>query len=37
MNYPIKLGKRPNQKEFMADKREQELKSILKRTAVPTA
>jgi len=37
MNYPIVLGKRPNQKEFMADKREQELKSILKRTAVPTA
>ncbi len=37
MNYPIVLAKKQNQKEFMADKREQEIKSILKNTAVSTA
>lgn len=37
MNYPIVIAKQPNQKEYMVDTREKELKSILKRTAVPTA
>lgn len=37
MNHPIVIQKRPNQKEFLAQTRERELKSIMKRTAVPTA
>lgn len=37
MKHPIVIGKRPNQKEYLAQTHEREIKSILKRTAAPIA